>query len=89
MYNTFLIMNIKYRIRKRKAGPEVQYYVDYKRFNDGDNLDEIEWMGGFYAPTEEKAMEIISEHRQYEDLRKRLNMTEDIIYDETKEIANG
>ena len=84
-------MSIKYRIRKRKAGDEMQYYVDYKRYNENEPtaLAEAEWMGGFYAPTEEKAMEIISEHRQYEDLRKRLNMTEDIIYDETKEIANG
>ena len=40
-------MNIKYRIRRRKGSQETQYYVDYKRFKDGDNLDNIEWMGGF------------------------------------------
>lgn len=77
--------NIKYRIRKRKSGDDVQYYVDYKRFNDGDNLDEIQWMGGFYSQTEDKAREIIIKHREYEELRKRLQMNEEIIYDETGE----
>ena len=51
-------MNIKYRIRKRKSGKEEQYYVDYKRFNEGDNLDDIEWRGGFYAHNEEEARDM-------------------------------
>ena len=75
--------NIKYRIRKRKAGQEEQFYVDYKRFNDGENLDDIQWMGGFYAPTEDAAKEIINKHREYEELRLRLQMNEEVIYDET------
>lgn len=77
--------NIKYRIRKRKAGNEVQFYVDYKRFEGGEDLEKLDWMGGFFAPSEEKAREIIETHREYEELRKRLQMTEDVIYDETKE----
>lgn len=77
--------NIKYRIRKRKSGQDEQFYVDYKRFNEGDNLDELQWMGGFYAPTEDKAREIINKHREYEELRKRLQMNEEVIYDETEE----
>lgn len=85
MYNTFLIMNIKYRIRRRKAGQEVQYYVDYKRYNEGDNLDEIPWMGGFYAETEDEARKIVETHREYEKLRLRLQMSEEVIYDETLE----
>lgn len=76
--------NIKYRIRKRKSGQDEQFFVDYKRFNDGDNLDELEWMGGFYAPTEEKAKEIVERHREYEELRLRLQMNEEVIYDETE-----
>lgn len=80
-------MNIKYRIRRRKSGSEEQYYVDYKRFKDGDNLDNIEWMGGFYAKTEEEARKLIETHREYESLRLRLQMSEEVIYDETLEIA--
>ena len=80
-------MNIKYRIRRRKSGSEEQYYVDYKRFKDGDNLDDIEWMGGFYAKTEEEARKLIETHREYESLRLRLQMSEEVIYDETLEIA--
>ena len=34
--------NIEYRIRKRKAGNEVQFYVDYKRFADGDDLEKLD-----------------------------------------------
>lgn len=78
-------MNIKYRIRKRKSGKEEQYYVDYKRFNEGDNLDDIDWMGGFYARNEEEARDIISKHREYEALKLRLQMSEEVIYDETEE----
>ena len=77
--------NIKYRIRKRKAGQEEQFYVDYKRFDEGDDLKKLQWMGGFYAPTEDKAREIINKHREYEELRKRLQMNEEIIYDETED----
>ena len=80
-------MNIKYRIRRRKSGSEEQYYVDYKRLKDGDNLDDIEWMGGFYAKTEEEARKLIETHREYESLRLRLQMSEEVIYDETLEIA--
>lgn len=76
-------MDIKYRIRKRKTGQEEQFYVDYKRFNEGENLDDIQWMGGFYAPTEDAAKEIIDKHREYEELRLRLQMNEEVIYDET------
>lgn len=76
-------MNIKYRIRKRKSGSEEQYYVDYKRFKDGDNLDNIEWMGGFYAKTEEEARKLVETHREYESLRLKLQMSEEVIYDET------
>ena len=76
-------MNIKYRIRKRKSGSEEQYYVDYKRFKDGDNLDDIEWMGGFYAKTEEEARKLVETHREYESLRLKLQMSEEVIYDET------
>ena len=76
--------DIKYRIRRRKTGSEEQFYVDYKRYNEGDNLETIDWMGGFYAPNEEKARDIINKHRQYEELRKRLQMNEEIIYDETE-----
>ena len=76
-------MNIKYRIRKRTSNTEEQYYVDYKRFNDGDDLDTIDWKGGFYARTEEEARDIINKHREYETLRARLQMDEEVIYDET------
>ena len=85
LYNTFVSMDIKYRIRRRKTGSEEQFYVDYKRYNEGDNLEEIDWMGGFYAPTEATARDIISKHREYEELRKRLQMNEEVIYDETEE----
>ena len=78
-------MDIKYRIRRRKSGDASQFYVDYKRYNDGDNLDEIPWMGGFYAKTEEEAMKIVETHREYETLRLRLQMSEEVIYDETAE----
>ena len=81
----FIMENIKYRIRKRKAGKEEQYYVDYKRFNEEENDEEPQWMGGFYAPTEERAKEIIEEHREMEELKKRLQMSEEVIYDETEE----
>lgn len=89
MYNTFLVMDIKYRIRRRKSGSEEQFYVDYKRFNEGDNLDEIQWMGGFYAHTEDEAKDIINKHREYESLRLRLQMNEEVIYDETLEVAKN
>jgi hypothetical protein len=78
-------MDIKYRIRRRKSGDVNQFYVDYKRYNEGDNLDEIPWMGGFYAKTEEEAMKIVETHREYETLRLRLQMSEEVIYDETAE----
>ena len=78
-------MDIKYRIRKRKTGTEEQFYVDYKRYNEGDNLDDVQWMGGFYAKTEDEARKIIENHREYETLRLRLQMNEEIIYDETGE----
>ena len=78
-------MDIKYRIRRRKAGDTSQFYVDYKRYNDGDNLDEIPWMGGFYAETEDEARKIVETHREYETLRMRLQMSEEVIYDETEE----
>ena len=78
-----LDMDIKYRIRKRKSGSEEQFYVDYKRFNEGDNLDDIQWMGGFYAHNEDEARDIINKHREYENLRLRLQMSEEVIYDET------
>lgn len=78
-------MDIKYRIRRRKSGAEEQFYVDYKRYNDGDNLDDIQWMGGFYARSEEAARKIIETHRQYEELKLRLQMSEEVIYDETEE----
>ena len=78
-------MNIKYRIRRRKSGNVNQFYVDYKRYNEGDNLDEIPWMGGFYAETEEEARKIVETHREYETLRLRLQMSEEVIYDETSE----
>lgn len=68
-------MDIKYRIRRRKSGDTSQFYVDYKRYNEGDNLDEIPWMGGFYVKTE----------GEYETLRLRLQMSEEVIYDETEE----
>lgn len=76
-------MDIKYRIRKRTSNTEEQYYVDYKRFNEGDDLEAIDWKGGFYARTEEEARDIISKHREYETLRARLQMDEEVIYDET------
>ena len=78
-------MKVKYRIRKRMAGFTEQFYVDYKRYEDGDNLDDIPWMGGFYADSEDDARKIIEEHREYEELKRRLQMTEEIIYDETEE----
>ena len=79
-------MEIKYRIRKRNTEKETQYFVDYKRPpKEGENFDEQPWMGGFYAPTEEKAKEIIESHRALEELRKRFQMDEEIIYDETGE----
>ena len=74
---------VKYRIRRRKSNRGEQFYVDYKRFEEGYNLDELPWLGGFYAPTEEEAKEIIAQHREFEELRKRLQMTEEVIYDET------
>lgn len=74
-------MDIKYRIRKRTTnnGKE-QFYVDYKRLG---GEDENQWFGGFYAPTLEAANEIIAQHREYETLRLRLQMNEEVIYDET------
>ena len=78
-------MDIKYRIRRRKSGSEEQFYVDYKRYNEGDNLGEIPWMGGFYAKTEDEARKIVETHREYETLRLRLQMSEEVIYDETAE----
>ena len=77
-------MDIKYRIRRRKSNQGEQFYVDYKRFDEGDKLDELPWLGGFYAPSENKAREIIMQHREFEELRKRLQMTEEVIYDETE-----
>lgn len=78
-------MDIKYRIRKRTTVTgENQYYVDYKRITKDANLADIPWMGGFFAPTEEGAKKIIETHREYEDLKERLQMTEDVIYDETE-----
>lgn len=88
MYNAVAFMEIKYRIRKRKSGQEEQYYVDYKRYNEGDNLDDIQWMGGFYAKTEEAAKKIIETHRMYEELKLRLQMSEEVIYDETDDKKN-
>lgn len=82
-------MEIKYRIRRRKSGSEEQFYVDYKRYNEGDNLDDIQWMGGFYANTEEEAKKIVETHREYETLRLRLQMSEEVIYDETLEVAKN
>ena len=76
-------MDIKYRIRKRTANGKDQYFVDYKRLNE--NEEEAQWMGGFYSETEEGAREIITKHRQYEELRRRLQMSEEVIYDETEE----
>ena len=79
-------MDLKYRIRKRTTVTgEEQYYVDYKRLTNGTNVDEIPWMGGFYAKTKEEAMKIKETHKEYEDLKERLQMTEDVIYDETSE----
>ena len=75
-------MDIKYRIRKRTTNNQVQYYVDYKRIN---NNEEGEWMGGFLVSSEEEAKEFIKRHKEYEELRIRLLMTEEIIYDETEE----
>lgn len=78
-------MDIRYRIRKRKTEKDIQYFVDYKRPpQEGGTFEEQPWMGGFYAPTEEKAKEIIDMHRRMEELRKRLEMDEEIIYDETE-----
>ena len=78
-------MDIRYRIRKRKTEKDIQYFVDYKRPpQEGENPDEQPWMGGFYASTEEKAKEIIEMHRKMEELRRRLDMNEEIIYDETE-----
>lgn len=85
LYNTFVSMEIKYRIRKRTANGKDQFYVDYKRITEGTDIEEIPWMGGFYAPTEEEARKIVEKHREYEELKERLQMTEDIIYDETEE----
>lgn len=82
-------MDIKYRIRRRKSDSEEQFYVDYKRYKEGDNLDDIQWMGGFYAHTEDEAKDIISKHREYESLRLRLQMNEEVIYDETLEAAKN
>ena len=78
-------MNVKYRIRKRISNGKEQFYVDYKRIVPDQNIDEIPWMGGFYAPTKEEAEGIINKHREYEELKERLQMTEDVIYDETEE----
>lgn len=80
--------NIKYRIRKRTSNAGTQYYVDYKRLKEGETLDDTQWMGGFYAETEEKAKEIVARHREYEELRLRLQMDEEVIYDETEEKSN-
>ena len=78
-------MDIKYRIRKRTTnnGKE-QFYVDYKRLNENGDITNAEWLGGFYAQTLEQANEIIAQHREYEDLRLRLQMNEEVIYDETE-----
>lgn len=79
---------IKYRIRKRVSGEEIQYYVDYKRIDDSNKettLEDIPWMGGFYAKSEDEAKDIVKRHREYEELRKRLQMNEEVIYDETEE----
>lgn len=81
----FFVMDIKYRIRRRQTGRGTQYYVDYKRPGSDGSLDGAEWMGGFYAGSEEEAREIIATHREYETLRLRLQMDEEVIYDETEE----
>ena len=81
----FFVMDIKYRIRRRQTGRGTQYYVDYKRPGSDGSLDGAEWMGGFYAGSEEEAREIIDTHREYETLRLRLQMDEEVIYDETEE----
>ena len=77
--------NIKYRIRKRTSNGKDQFYVDYKRITEGTDIEEIPWMGGFYAQTEDEARKIVEKHREYEELKERLQMTEDVIYDETEE----
>ena len=74
-------MDIKYRIRKRVADNQTQYYVDYKRTNEED----AQWMGGFLVESEEAAKTFIEKHREYESLRIRFQLSEDIIYDETEE----
>ena len=38
-----------------------------------------------YAHNEEEARDIISKHREYEALKLRLQMSEEVIYDETEE----
>ena len=83
-------MQVKYRIRKRTANGKDQYYVDYKRLTgeENENIEEIPWMGGFYAQTEEEARKIVEKHREYEALKERLQMSEEIIYDETGEVKN-
>ena len=74
-------MDVKYRIRKRTANGEEQYYVDYKRVGE----EKPEWMGGFLVKSEEDARNFIKLHKEYEELKIRLQLTEDIIYDETGE----
>ena len=81
-YNFFSFMDIKYRIRKRTANGKDQFYVDYKRFTESSDPYDCPWMGGFYAETEEEARKIVEKHREYEQLKERLQMTEDVIYDE-------
>lgn len=78
-------MDIKYRIRRRKTSSGEEFYVDYKRINDGESIDDVQWKGGFYSRSEEEAMETIERHREYEALRLRLQMSEEVIYDETGE----
>ena len=78
-------MDIKYRIRRRKTSSGEEFYVDYKRINDGESIDDVQWKGGFYSRSEEEARETIERHREYEALRLRLQMSEEVIYDETGE----
>ena len=78
-------MDIKYRIRRRKTSSGEEFYVDYNRINDGESIDDVQWKGGFYSRSEEEARETIERHREYEVLRLRLQMSEEVIYDETGE----
>lgn len=77
-------MDIKYRIRRRIANGQEQYYVDYKRIGE----ENAQWMGGFLVESEDAARNFIKMHREYEELKIRLQLTEDIIYDETGEGKN-